>query len=368
MNYDAQSATDEERRQMCAAVSAISMFLLEKTGKFDLPENLDIKFNGEIQGGTSSKGVVKLHNGIFGSPENFLNDISIVAHEITHIAQRHFKDKSKIIRNEDSLVCKSNHYSLLEYFIALVEFPQLRDIIQYYGVMAASGFSDELNDLHYYFRSFYDLQSFEMEANNFSIDVVDYIIKSAHNLHLTPTEKRNLKALEEDSKAVKDFYDTQDYMKNLRCDDDYKIEIKRYVKDLRQYFYESEPELMAAIKDEKCVDISADAWARSIVMALCLSLEIDYDEELAHNLYNSMLNSKQSDARDSMLFELALWTKLNLPTTELEKLENIYNNSWQRTENSNFSAVLNDKKRVHAERNAIDNNLDLGLCEFNLEK
>ena len=288
LNYDAQTATKAQSEEMCAAVSAISMFLLDKTGNFDLPKNLDIKYSSDIRGGASGKGVVKLHSEIFRSPENFLNDISIVAHEITHIAQRHFKDKSKIIRNEDALVCKSNHYNILEYFIALVEFPQVRDIVQYYGVMAARDFSNELSDLHYYFKSFYDLQSFEIEANDFSIEVINFIIKLAHTLDLSPIEKRNLKSLEEGSKGVENFCAMQEYMKNLRQDDAYAKEVKRYIKDLRQYFNESEPELMTTIKSEKGVDFSTNQWYKNVILALCLSLEIDYDEELAHSLYNSM--------------------------------------------------------------------------------
>ena len=370
LNYSPESASNEDAEQMCATVAALSMFLLEKTKKFDIPNQLNIETVKDMFGGSFSQTLNLMHvsEDIFrGEYENFLNDITIMAHECCHFGQRYDIGGDSAKSNGHMLVYDTNHFKLLMYYLIKVEAPQLVDIIRDFGFETIVQFDENIRLMYDYFYSYYSLQSFEMEAEDFSVKVYKYIDDTAKKLQLNSKEKRNLDQMKILEPAIERLYKKREYLASLRQDKDFSSMMRVRVDTLVDLLLEQNPDYLKKLDQSSGLEIEEDSLFDVITKIFCLALEISYNDKLARKIFTALCNAKQNNCRDFLLFNIALLTKIGLSEEDIKRLKEILLTTNLDIKGIDFDLLLLDKQRVMAERKAIDEGSYKNKYEFSFE-
>ena len=363
LNFDANSATAEDRDDMCVTIAAISMFLLDKSGKFQMPNNLAIVHRADIKHGSYGCGEVNVNNKIFSTPEWFLEDITSVAHETCHRAQDYRVDGKENINSEKSIVYRMNYFNFLLYSTIILEEPGLAPYIEMFGFEKTIESSKKLKDLKLFFRSFYDLQSFELEAVDFSISVVEYIIKTAYGMNLSDIEKSNLNIIEQNFETIEDYKQLINHLISLRQDKQYIKNIENIMSKLRLTTFYREPEFFDVFFGKPHIELLDESKIYKILYLFNLSLDVGYDDKIAHDMFDFLVNVKQNINSEFLLVTLVLRTKIKLSEKEMTTFKEIFDKS----ENFDISieSILKEKSRALAEREAIANgDFEKSVFEF----
>ena len=134
LNYDISSVTEEIRDELIANIAALSMFLLEKSNHFDVPEGLRIE-SEKMSGGVYGDGLMKLSHVAFldNVPHALANDITTLAHEVCHYAQEHSKNPSDNIISGRSFNYTPTRFEPLFFFIVQFFYPEHFNALQMVG-------------------------------------------------------------------------------------------------------------------------------------------------------------------------------------------------------------------------------------------
>lgn len=352
LNYDASTASDEERNKIGAEITALSMHLLNKSGYFEDLSELEIKTINNYIGGSYGNGLIEVSENMFKDKQSFVNDITILTHEVCHYAQENCKDKSENIYAGKGLNCTPDHFDYLFLYILTYEKPDLMPIIRTYGINMARQFDEDVNKLYLYFNSFYELQPFEVEANDFSLKVLKFIERTAQKMELSDKEKNNLQNLKSMLAQTKSFYDKREKMRMIHKNKDFVKKVKSSAVKVIGSYLHHKPEFYQML-DKSGVDICPNSDELNIINLSNLVLEFNYDDEFAKSLLNMLLEAKPSVYRDRCLFDLALWTKIDLSKEQEQKLRQIHEKTEVDIKSIDFDTLLKEKARVEKERELL---------------
>lgn len=190
LNYDADNATEHDRKILIDTVMELFLSMIAKDKRFNKLEKIDYTFSNDIRGGSYGVSGLKLNSGIFGHGEEYyLNDLSVLFHELFHYAQDNFVDQSALAKSDSRMICVSTHFYSLILFILNREYPEYMQYANIFGLKTVFGMNEDLNKIRNYFHSYYELQSFEVEANKFSIDALKTFVRETEKLKLTHKKK-----------------------------------------------------------------------------------------------------------------------------------------------------------------------------------
>ena len=366
LNYDANSATAEDRDEMCVTVAAISMFLLEKSGKYKDVDTMDIVHKPELKIGRGfyGDGKMELTDSIFRYNETILDDIAIIAHESCHKFQGYRIDDKYSLDVSNTLMFYPTSYD--ELLGALIDCNNLGDFKPNMNQSEIFSQNDDVRDVCLYFKSFYELQSFEMEANDFSVSVFKYIIESAKKMKLSEVEQSNFNRLVENFTKLNNYYNYRDYLIGLRQDKYCVKYIGTLIDNVRKCIFNEFPNLLKKSKNHTSfyLDNKDDFFN---LYRLCLSLEVSFDENLARKIFNYLIVVQQNEDRDFLLFSLAFRSKFKISIKDEKLLRQFHANTKSDYKILSFEKLLSEKERIFAEREAIENDEFDKKYSFNFE-
>lgn len=363
LNYEPENATNKERDEFTAKLISLSLYLLQNTDRFNPPSELKIE-SREMVGGSFGIDEMHLSEEIFKNRQAFLNDITIASHETCHFAQGYHIDNEKSVKPQNGLVCDSGHFSMLLYMIMNFEMPEVAQMADIFGIQVTSNMNEDLKNIYLFFRSFYELQSFELEADDFSLEVVKFIVKEAKKLELSETEKKNLAYLENNMAKTDSFYQKRKFMFELRKHQGFLKKMRNSAVNAVNKMFSMVPEFYDAVENGKVVEIEPESNMETAVAVTCQAFEIAYDKNYAKKLMNALLRAPQNKTRDIYIFMLAGWTEYEIDEEEEVKLRAILANTEIDLKAISYEEFIKEKKRVQKERLEIKNGIfapDIGF-------
>ncbi len=204
--------------------------------------------------------------------------------------------------------------------------------------------NEDLNVIRNYFHSYYELQSFEVEANNFSIEALKTFVKEAEKLKLTEKEEAVLKQYKASiDNLVKSFSNYVDKLKCMRKNPKTRGKIEKLVQGVTDNIFEIMPNIF---ENDKIVSDSDHA---ALLVLLGQSLEISYDDKLAHQLFEYLIKKDNDEFRDNELLHLGIWTEIEFSETEKNQFKAFVESS-SYVGPLEYDVLLKEKERVIKER------------------
>lgn len=366
LNYDISSVTEEIRDELIANIAALSMFLLEKSNHFDVPEGLRIE-SEKMSGGVYGDGLMKLSHVAFldNAPHAFANDITTLAHEVCHYAQEHSKNAQDNIISGRSFNYTPERFDSMFFFIVQFFYPEYFGSLQMVGPKVVADMNDELAMIYDYFFSFYELQPYEVEANKFSLEVFKYIIKIAERLELSEKEKKNLEKLKESMPYI-DAYDFKiKHYKELRQDPKVVRMVRTAsLKTVEQLFSCTD---FANTLNSEGAELKEESIECVVLDTICQFLELNFDEKFAKRVMDMLLKAKPSDVRDRYLFQLAFWTTYQFSEKEEAQIKDILSKTNIDIKKLSYEEIMAEKRRVVLEADNMMRNRSKPIRTFIFE-
>ena len=345
LNYDADNATENSRKTLIDAVMQLSLNMLAKDGKYNELSKIDYTFSNDVRGGRYGVSGLRLGSGIFCyGGEHYLNDLSVVAHEICHYAQDNLVDQSTLAKSNSRIICQSSHFFPTLVYILSTNYPEYMQYAGMFGLNAVFGMNEDLQKLKNYFHSYYELQSFEIDANNFSIEFLKKFVEEVEKLNLSQKEKQTLSEYKASvNKMIKSFTDYVENLKYMRKNPKTRKKIENLVHGVVDAAFKEMPNVF----DVQEIDKESDH--ASFLVLLGQSLEIKYDDNLAHRLFDYLINKPSDEFRDNELLRLGILTQIEFSEKE-EKEFRAFVESSKHLGGTNYDVLVNEKKRVCKER------------------
>jgi len=313
LNYDKIESRDE----FIADIVALSLQILDQKGIYDSEglNNLTVDTK-DMEGGLSYQKSIEIDDNIFESDDKFLYSLAMLSHEVCHCAQSFKKENPS--KNGSHLLYNIEHFNDLLIHIMLRENPELLRFVELYGLDFVVMREPEYNYLYNYFKSFYSLQEIEKEAYEFGIEFVENVIKIAENMELNIEEKAVLNSLKCCAKRQsRNLREGFDIMIDLRQDRRTVDLVRSRVEAVRRSFLDECPDYLEDLATMSEKDYNAKySEILNPIPLLALSLEISYDDELAHKLMNALLSS-QLKSKDFYIIDLPVYTDINLSEDEI---------------------------------------------------
>ena len=352
LNYDAENATENDRKMLIDAVMQLSLNMLAKDGRYNKLSKIDYTFSDEIRGGRYGVSGLRLGSGIFCyGGEHYLNDLSVVAHEICHYAQDNLADQSKLAKSDSRMICQSSHFFPLIVYILSTDYPEFMQYAEMFGLNAVFGMNEDLQKIKNYFHSYYELQSFEIDANYFSIEFLKKFVEEAEKLNLSQKEQQTLKVYKVSvDNLIKSFTDYIEHLKSMRNNP----KTRKKIEDLVQGVVDAAFKEMPNVFDVQEIDAESDH--ASFLVLLGQSLEIKYDDNLAHKMFDYLISKPSDEFRDNELLRLGILTQIELSEKE-EKEFRTFVESSKHLGGAKYDVLMNEKKRVCKERGEFSSSL-----------
>ncbi len=366
LNYNIDTATAKDRDELTANIAAISLFLLDKTKQFEVPNHLDIK-SEFMQGGSYGDSLMLLSRIAFldNSPHAFANDVSTVVHEVCHYAQEHSNDSKDNIISGRSFNYLPDRFESMFFFIVQFFYPQEFNTLQMLGSRFVADRNEELAMFYDYFYSFYELQPYEVEANKFSIEVLKYIVKVGEKLDLTKKERANLEKFKESMPLLESYDYKIEHYKKLRQDPTVVRRVRgTAIKVLEVLFQKTD---FGYSLNKKGVEIGEESITRVVLDIACQYLELNYDEDFAKKVMTMLLAAKPNDVRDRYLFQLGFWTEYQFDQQEEKQIREILATTNIDIKKLSYEEILAEKQRVVREREDMMRRRSKPVREFKFE-
>lgn len=354
LNYDPTTATNEQRDKLCSYIAAFSLYHLDKKGLYDFSDILSItnhlKTNAchYIEGNTIRE--VQMSNEHLHSSKLFIEHLVALSHETCHYAQRHEKNKDFSYQKSFTLsYYEPLHFHEMEYAIIQKYFPYIKSIVNKNDDFTPLAIIDpKFKELHLYLLSYYSLQKIEHEAYLFGVNTIKDLIYIGDTLELNQTEKQTL----ENYKAAinKLHYETTTFIKvfkGLRESTKTCNDVKKYINGILLSFFMDNPDFFSQLQNTNYKNqILCDN-----INLLIQTLEISYDDKLAHMIFKAIARSSLTTSKTDLLLKLFTFTDIVLNNDEqidlMDSLE-IYN----KTSNKNiyYEDLIKDKYKLSLEK------------------
>lgn len=303
VNFNYNKFDLEEKQQLTAKVTALSLFLLEKKGKYQIPDDVRLSFDDEINSDACYMrkhiylGSDALVENRKNQISNYATHIENTAHEVCHLGQ----DVDNSLSH--TIIYDYNHFIHLLYHTITTELPNA---------------SDNLT-LDNFILSFYYLQPHELEAKQFSIEVFEYIINHCDKSKVNKNKLDKLIRITESTKS--EFYeDTEMYIDSIND----KQNRRQFISLAQAYkcqLFEQIPNFLEEVRTFKVRTYNYDLFNQllSTIFALINALEVDYDDKLANELFDAIADSTiPTDKKQTILYNIVAYTNFK-PSPEQEK-------------------------------------------------
>jgi hypothetical protein len=339
VNFNFNNFNLEDKQQITAKITALSLFLLEKKGKYQIPDNARLYFDDEMNSDAcymkkhiylGSKALVENRKNHIS---NYATHIENTAHEACHLGQ----DVDNSLSHR--IIYDYNHFIHLLYHPITTELPN----------------ADNYQNLDNLIMAFYFLQPHELEAKQFSLEVFDYIINHCDRSKVNKNKLDKLIRITENNKS--EFYvDTEMYIDSIN-----DIENRRnficLAQEYRSQLFEQIPNFLEEVRTFKVrtyIDNDYDIFTQliSTLYALINTLEVDYDDKLANDLFDAIAySSLPPDKKQTLLYNIVAYTNFT-PSPEQEKYLTI-----RCLMSNNFMGTREDLYASKEKTMAIINNL-----------
>lgn len=338
INFNYNKFTLEEKQKLTAKITALSLFLLDKKGQYQVPSEVNVDFDESLDESTSgtyfNKKVYLSHiivenrkNSLYAYFEHIIN----VAHETCHLGQ---DANNSLYKN---IIYDFRHFK----YILLHPFTK--------------NFQDNA-DLDNFILAFYYLQPHELEAQKFSIEILEYIFNNCDKDKVNKNKLEKLKIIIEAKKE--DLYSETEMYIDCINDKENRRDFVLIAQNYKNRLLEEQPYLFETIKNfnirNYLNDNDQDLYYALMftIFSLINALEIDYDENLANNLFDAVADSSlPSDKKNVVLYNIVAYTNFK-PSPEQEK-----HLTKRCLKNSSFSGTLEDLYNSKEKTMAIINNL-----------
>ena len=306
VNFNYNKFDLEEKQQLTAKVTALSLFLLEKKGKYQIPDGVRLFFDDEINSDAcymkkhiylGSKALVENRK---NQASNYATHIENTAHEVCHLGQ----DADNSLSH--TIIYDYNHFIHLLYHTITTELPN----------------AINCQTLDNFILAFYYLQPHELEAKQFSIEVLEYIINHCDRSKVDKNKLDKLIRITDSTKS--EFYEDAEMYINSINDKENRRQFINLAQAYKSQLFEQIPNFLEEVRTFKVrtyIDNDYDIFTQllSTLYALINALEVDYDDKLANDLFDAIADSSiPPDKKQSLLYNIVAYTNFK-PSTEQEK-------------------------------------------------
>lgn len=349
LNNDVYDSSKEKRDELVANITALSMYLLEKSGHFEAPNSLDVE-TADIVGGEYGDKLMKISNNIFHDVRSnaFVNDIAIVAHEVCHFAQEYSRDKSRQITCGRNLVYAPDRFESLFYYIVQLSRPNLIQAYKMFGPKFILEMDRDLKDIYNYLFSFYQLQPFELEADDFSLELLKYIVKMSEKLELSSKENQNLQEIKSSLSLTNVQKQKILNLKRLRQDPKIVKKVRMSAIQVIQYLL-ANTNFRNELYQEG-LEIELDSVTNIVLDVSSQYLELNYDDDYAKAVMNMLFKAKPNVVRDRYIFQIGFFTEFKFTNEQEEQIREILTQTGIDVKKLSFEELMEEKKKVVSER------------------
>ena len=279
--------------------------------------------------------------------QSLFEDMHTIAHECYHggqhgMVQTKNKDSSSPIFN-----FVPDHYQeiFLRYKLKIYE-----------GVIASAlslnqlkinTIETKLTQAQNYLLGFYFLQPIEKEANDFAYSCLNDLFECAKSMNLNDNEKNRLQSLIDGCKKFNQDYENgiKPYIR-AKDNDQIRNEILGFINKEITDALSKNPKLIEKIKNFSDKDLYEFEINYDISLPFLISsLELSYNDNIAHKLLNSLLDNKyQGEICKTFLIQLILYTNIVLTREEEQKAQEIIDNFEDFP--INFNTILEQKLNI----------------------
>lgn len=142
---------------------------------------------------------------------------------------------------------------------------------------------------------------------------------------------------------VKSFSNYIDKLKCMRQNPKTRGKIEKLVQGVIGDVFEIMPNLF------ECDKIVSDSDHAALLVLLGQSLEINYDDKLAHQLFDYLIEKENDEFRDNELLHLGIWTEIEFSEVEKNKFKTFVESS-SYVGALDFNVLMNEKERIINER------------------
>lgn len=354
LNYDPTTATNEQRDKLCSYIAAFSLYHLDKKGLYDFSDVLSITNHLKnascyyIEGDTIRE--VQMCNEYLRSSKHFVEHLVALAHETCHYAQRHEKNKDFSYKKSFTLSYYNPlHFHEMEYAIIQKYFPHIADKVnKKEDLTPLANIDHKFNELHLYLLSYYSLQKIEYEAYLFGVNVIKDLINIGDTLQLNQKEKITLEIYKVFINQLHD--QTTAFIKvfeQLRESKDTYETVKKYINGISTFFFIENPDFFSQLRN---ANNKSEILSDNLNM-LIQTLEISYDDKLAHMLFKNIATSSLTVKKHDLLLNLFTFTDIVLNDSEqialMDSLE-VYNKISHK--NIFYEDIIKDKYKLSLEK------------------
>lgn len=281
-----------------------------------------------VAGGYTENNEIILYINTFGNYKYLMDDILTIAHELRHFAQfncqRKDKDKlnGKLISSPHRLeLCKALFFQQLYCNGVKEPIPNVDKIFRQHDLIWLK--------YHYLLEDGYYNKEFEMDARGFATNAIYDLLFDIDESKLSIEQLENLYSLRKS--IEQSLLEEEETLLYLDANSSISEQgLKKDVSYFQQRMKNKIPKIIGLLKTQpEALIIINDAFHYDLVEAITQSLQIVYDDKLAHDLFNALLYA-YSDNRDNkqlgkLLLDMYIYTDI-----KLNNLEEIY-----------FSALVN---------------------------
>ena len=344
-------ATKEQRDEMVANLVALALGMLDSTGKYNLPDDcakVAYRNFSIVSGETDENLEIHYRRKVLQDSSDLYDDVMIIGHEVCHVAQNYLKDNPEY-NMIDIYYSEDGKFTPFLKKIIEVCYPEHMEMLNKKGIIRVVRSFQEIEDLYDYLESFYYLQGIELEAYNFQTEFLKNIFKMADNMDLDLVEKIKLKYYKTKSKPyIEMVEEIMEKSERARRSNEITTKIKNCSKQIVEDVLKRYPDFfkdLESAKRDKLEEMYDDIY--NVISAL----EINYNNNIAQQLFNSLAKSKlEYHSKFELINQLYGYTPIQLDDNQTNYFKDLmckYNKN--RKVKVKYDVLTEDRKRIASE-------------------
>lgn len=329
LNYKPRGSTKTEQQEFTSIITALALSFLESDYGFKPLYDANVELNKKHASFYVDNNIC-LNSRFFKTSNSLGSDIIVAGHEVCHLAQDFSSETFGSFTDKPVLNIPTQRYFKLFY----------EKILEYYPDVKESDLNEEKIDqfiienpkyelIYDYFYSLYYLKPIENEATEFGLFLLEIIIDIAEHLTLNSSEKRNLENLKSNYEEEKnEIINSKNIYKSVASNPNIQKTVENFAKEIRENIFKKYPDIISDLKylssyefakkyNNSCKTDSYDPFEN-----LILTLEIDYDDKLAHSIYDALTSSNPAINYD-YISTFTLFSKIKLTKKELQNFKEV---------------------------------------------
>lgn len=292
---------------------------------------------------------IQLSEASFLNRETLIEDIDTIFHEMRHFAQyvADRKDNDKLSRNKATLPRGSAIVNALTY--SNLNSKEIEKLSKG-DTKAQYKYFVNFDKYFHYFNKLYYLRDVEMDARSFSANTLYDLLFDIDVSKFNQNEQKNLEFFRE--KASQVFQDEEDVLFNTEATFVIpKQTMDKEIINLQNNIIEKYPNIFDAIaKNQEELDVIDCEMHYDVRSALVESLAFVYNDELAHKLMNSFLESIENDSEYASfnnyyndIINIYVYSNFKFTKEELNKF------TFDDVQSDKIISMLNNNRKMYKE-------------------